>query len=224
MTLIGVEDLRIKYLSGVGELRYFVLQTTTFRANSLPSSQHLYQTLSNVTTLRLANLGIPSPNTHVYFLLSNSPSLKHLEISDFRDLSPELFQSALTTLSITSPILESLKFGNLTSSQQEILPQVLPRFTSVKLFDFVAPFNWIEECDFQVLASSVETVKLSSVKKEYGELDQWTPVLIALGKGFARRAKVIEVSNAYGWLRAEPLVKLRNAVEEAGLSFSARLA
>ncbi|GAA5876506.1 hypothetical protein JCM8547_009410 [Rhodosporidiobolus lusitaniae] len=131
LEIVGVDDLRMKLLVGTGTLTHFTLLNSSFRPNTSPSPPTLPLFLSSLTSLTLANVGLPPPSTHFTSLLSAcSNTLTHLAISSLRDVHAKEFQAALRILSGEGSKLKRLTLGFLTDEQVYALCSTLPSSSS----------------------------------------------------------------------------------------------
>ncbi|GAA5890260.1 hypothetical protein JCM6882_008773 [Rhodosporidiobolus microsporus] len=134
--VVGVDDLRAKHLVGTGTVTHLTLLSSSFRPNAHPSPPSLTPFLSSLTSLTLANLGLPAPATHLAALLEGcKTTLKHLAISSLRDVGRGEFRRAVAILARRddgdggrAPPLRSLMLGFLTDAQLDAL--TLPLLSS----------------------------------------------------------------------------------------------
>ncbi|BGP14042.1 hypothetical protein JCM10213v2_001980 [Rhodosporidiobolus nylandii] len=116
--LVGLDDLRAKHLVGTGTVTQLTLLNSSFRPNSHTCPPTLPTFLSGLTSLTLANLGLPPPSTHLTDLLTHcAPTLEHLALSSLRDVDLLEFRRACGVLARKCGKLSSLMLGFLTDEQ-----------------------------------------------------------------------------------------------------------
>ena len=144
LSITGVDDLKSKFLLGHGceflslsstlsqrssrpstALRRLKLSSSSFRAHSLPNPPTLPPFLAGITHLRLTNLGLPFPSTHLFALVEGAPNLESLTLSSLRDVHLTLFRQVLDLLTQCSNLV-NLRLGTLLSEQMEALTLRLP--------------------------------------------------------------------------------------------------
>ncbi|GAA5829539.1 hypothetical protein JCM11251_000197 [Rhodosporidiobolus azoricus] len=114
---------------------HLTLLNSSFRPNSHTSPPSLGPFLSSLTSLTLANLGLPPPTTHLTSLLSAcAGTLQHLAVSSLRDVGRDEFRRAVAILAEANNKgrgrgpLKSLTLGFLTDAQLDAL--TLPLLSS----------------------------------------------------------------------------------------------
>ncbi|GAA5860615.1 hypothetical protein JCM3774_006228 [Rhodotorula dairenensis] len=128
LEVVGIDDLRPKQFLGQGALTHLTLLNSSFRPHSHTAPPNLAPFLAFLTHLTVANVGLPTPSSHLTEILRCcATTLRYLAISSLRDIDAVEFRRAFEILVDHGTALESLVIGFLTDEQTLALHSRAPR-------------------------------------------------------------------------------------------------